>query len=458
MISHGLNRKTKSSTSKTELVISSFGLTIISYLFLQWWFVDNHANNAGHIAALATVILFAVTCLRFVHQWLLFWAGKDNGLNLPMNSCPQKDVTVFLKTLLCSTAILALILSLRALMGDNGTITERLEFFLNIDTGCYMDIASYWYAPEPLADQRRIVFYPMYPAIVWGASKLISNVLVAGTITALLFSAFSGTVLYRLLSLDYPQAQAEKTVWMLYLMPAAFFLTIPMSESVFFFFSLMSYYQARKERWFAAGILGALSAFSRSLGVLILAPLMFEVVSVWIRKKYKIGKGLLSLFCSLIVVLGFTAYLYINKKYYGDPLYFMKIEDKYWDQRMGLFFSTTAYQLDNALADIQMPYYKYALGIWFPNVICCMAALLLIAWASNRIRPSYTLWFIIYYFVAVSPTFLISAPRYLAVSVPLFPAVAELLTSPRRWKIAAVMSALFSTFYLFAFVSLWGVY
>ena len=87
-----------------------------------------------------------------------------------------------------------------------------------------------------------------------------------------------------------------------------------------------------------------------------------------------------------------------------------------------------------------------------------MGSLLLTALVARRLRPSCTLWFLVYYFVAVSPTYLISAPRYLLCAVPLFPALAELWARPRIARCLTAACALFAAFYLYAFTSSWGVY
>ena len=446
-------------SSPAELTLSLCGLGILGFLLGRWWLSDNHANHAGHAAALAAVLLFAVIGLGFVRRAFAFWAEPESPESPDGPVTRAEDLRSFALSLLCSALLLGLILLLRALMGETGSLTDRLNFFIGIDSGCYLNIASFWYAPMSGADPRRIVFFPLYPLLVRLFSPLTGGAMMpAAVAVALLFSALSGTVLYRLLRLDYPRARAGRAAGTLFLLPGAFFLASPMSESVFLYFSLLSFYLARREKWLGAGLCGALSAFSRSLGVLILAPLLFEALSRRIRRQYGTGKTLRCLGCCLLVLCGTAAYLAINLKYYGDPLYFMKIEDRYWDQRMGLFFATSAYQIDNALADIQMPYFTSALAIWFPNVICCMGSLLLTALVARRLRPSCTLWFLVYYFVAVSPTYLISAPRYLLCAVPLFPALAELWARPRTARCLTAVCALFAAFYLYAFASSWGVY
>ena len=125
---------------------------------------------------------------------------------------------------------------------------------------------------------------------------------------------------------------------------------------------------------------------------------------------------------------------------------------------MGLFFQTLAYQTDNALADLQTPYYTSSLGIWIPNVLCSMASLLLLTFTAGKLRASYSLWFIVYFFFAVAPSFLISGPRYLAAAVPIYPALAELGKKKGLALMAALLCAAGELAYLWAFLQGWNVY
>lgn len=444
--------------SRTEVVIDILGLLALGALFLRWRLVENSANHAGRAMALLSVLLFIWICLQFVGQWMAFWSGKKElAAERPEEKgCALWKVAAL--SLLAAVGELALILALRALAGDTGSLGERLRWFGELDTGNYMDIARYWYAPTPQAQERRLVFYPLYPLLTRGLLQLGLDDYVAGTVVSLLLFPLSNCVLYRLLLLDYPAPQARRAMKYTLLLPAAFFFVLPMSESVFFFCCLLSFYLARRGSWLGAGLAGALAAFSRSLGVLVFAPLLFEAVAAWIREPQKPGRGVLRVLCCCLVPLGTVGYLWINWRYYGDPLQFLTLEAENWGQQMGLFFHTLAYQTDNALADIQQPYYTNALGIWIPNVLCEMGALLLLACTAGRIRASYGVWFIVYFFFAVAPTFVISAPRYLVAAAPLYPALAEMGKNRRADRALSLASAAAALGYLLAFINGWEVY
>ena len=440
--------------SKIEACIDLLGLLALSGLYVHW-LLNCRANHAGRGMAFLSLLLCVLLCLRFVRQWMIFWSGEEEKLPEQGETLPLWKVAGL--SLLAGSLELGLILLARDLMGDSGSLNERLRWFAELDTGNYMDIARFWYSPTA-GEERRLVFYPLFPLLTRGLWMLGLDVYQAGTFIALLFFPTSNCLLYRLLCLDYPEKQARGVLKYTLFLPAAFFFVLPMSECCFFFCSLLSMYLARRRAWLPAGFVGALAAFSRSLGVLVFAPLLFEAVAAWIREPKKPGKHALSVACCFLVPMGTLAYLWINWHYYGDPFKFMEMEDQYWSQRMGLFFQTVAYQTDNALADIQTPYYTSSLGIWIPNVLCIMGSLLLLAHSAGKLRASYSLWFIVYFFFAVAPSFLISGPRYLVAAVPLYPALAELGKRKRLATAAAILCAAGELAYLWAFLQGWNVY
>ena len=441
--------------SKTETLIDILGLLTLGGLFARW-LLTGSANRAGRGMALLSLLLFVLLCLQFVRQWMRFWSGEEEKLPEPGETLPLWRVAGL--SLLAGGLELGLILAARDLLGDTGSLGERLRWFGELDTGNYMDIARCWYAPTAEAQERRLAFYPLYPLLTRGLWLLGLDEYLAGTGIALLLFPASNCLLYRLLCLDYPERQARGALKYTLLLPAAFFFVLPMSECSFFFCSLFSIYLARKHAWPGAGLAGALAAFSRSLGVLVFAPLLFEAAAAWIRDPKKPEKGVVGVACCFLVPLGTLAYLWINWHYYGDPLKFMEMEDQYWGQRMGLFFQTVAYQTDNALADIQTPYFTSSLGIWIPNVLCILGSLLLLTGTAGKLRASYSLWFIVYFFFAVAPSFLISGPRYLAAAVPIYPALAELGKRRGLSITTALLCAAGELAYLWAFLQSWNVY
>lgn len=422
--------------TKQQAAVSILGLAALAGAFVFWCLTDTEVNRAGYAAAFVSAVLFAVLCLNFVYQWL---GGGE------YESCEGKPrrftlLKIFVSYLIVDAAVLAV----AALLSGEG-----LMVFWNIDSGNYLNIAEKWYYLGSDVPDERLVFFPGYPVMIMLFWLVTGNSMIAACAVAALFYALSGCMLYKLMLIDFRHEDAVKAVKYAAILPSAIFFAMPMSESLFFFLSITSYYLVRKDRWAAGGLVGAAAAFTRSLGVLVFAPIFFEILET------KNWKKLLPAF---IVPLGTAAYLLINYSVSGDFFKFMQYEKEYWGQQMGFFFDTTAYQTDTALAGLTQGWLKESLGCWFPNVVFCFVSLIVMIAASKKLRPSYLVWFICYYAMAIGATKLISAPRYLAVSVPLYAALVE-ISKKKSYDI--ILTALCSAgwiYYLYAFSKLWSVF
>lgn len=446
--------------SKAEIWISTAGIAVLTALLIYWWITDSNVNRAGHVAALASFVLFVGLCLRFVPVWLADWTRKEPVPEIKTAHDGKKfdEIKIFVFFLLIGPALILIARAVRvAVFKDTVPFLDGLETFLYVDVGYYLDIAEHWYTA--IGENRfTLVFYPGFPLLVKGVNLLVGNYLYSAFITADFFYACSALLMYRLLLLDYPRKTVLRVVKYLAILPAAFFFVVPQSESLFLFLSIGSVYLARKDHWLFAGATGAFAAFTRSLGVLVFIPLFFEAVSGLVNHPEDRRKWLFRTVAAFIVPLGTVLYLFINYQVTGNPFAFSDLEAEKWGQSMGLFFDTTAFQIDNALADLQQPWFTNSLGLWLPNVAYCFASLILMFFAANKIRSGYSAWFIAYYFIAIGATYLISAPRYLVACFPLYPALAEAAGNKKTDRILTGIFLITAMYYFFAFLAHWEVY
>ena len=233
------------------------------------------------------------------------------------------------------------------------------------------------------------------------------------------------------------------------------FTPAPMSESLFLLLTAAALYFARTRRPILGGLCGAYAAFTRSLGLLLFVPLLWELVHDAVQRRRVDARQVVG---ALLVPLGFAAYCYINWRVSGNPLQFLIYQREHWNQRTGLFFSTAAYQTDYFLRSLTTGGWRDALGLWLPNLIACFAALGLLAAAAPKLRASQTAWFLAYYIVAVGATWLLSAPRYLLVLLPVPMALAQCTRARTAGRVLTALSALASLGYLAAFALRWQVW
>lgn len=440
-----------------SLIGSLLGLLILTLLFVRWWHASGY-GPWGYAAAICSAALFALLGLRFMPRWVDFWSDAPLP-ELPASKEPRgMNGRIFLALLGLDLLILLLAWLLRAAAGNRGGFAASLELWRNLDSQHYLAIAEDWYLSE--GERGRVVqlvFLPGYPVLIRLLALLTRDYLTAGLLLSGLCFAGAGVLFYRLLRLDLPHEAAQRALLFLCLMPGSFFYAAPMSESLFLLCSLACVYLARKGRWLPAGLCGAWAAFTRSLGLMLLAPLIMELVADAVRRKAPGRKLVLRALSVLLVPLGFGAYCYINYLVSGNPFQFMIYQAEHWSQHLGWFFNTAAYQTEQAIKSFSDQLRLFC-GLWLPNLLYSFGALALVAAAAKRLRASCTAWFIAYFMIAIGATWLLSAPRYL-MAMPVLPMALGALTEKQSAKTGAVVTlTLLWLLYFLAFLLRWQVW
>ena len=443
-----------SDLKKPNIWLSALGLLALAGAYLFWLLRRGGIAPLPLLLSLLSAGLFAWVGLYTVPEWLSFWSVPPEAAAVREKDEPRfMGLRIFVCLLLVDLGYLGLTILIRRLFGQD----TDMSFWLCADSLHYQQIAQDWYLSEGIRDRIvQLVFLPGYPVAMRLVHLLVPDYTWAGlTISALSFAG-GGCVFYRLLRLDYSRRVALRALRFLCMLPGAVFFAMPMSESLFFLLSVSCLYSARKDRWLPAGLLGAYAAFTRSLGLILVVPLFVE----WIRRfrhMAKLRRVLGGIFI-LLVPFGFAGYCYINYLVSGDPFKYLEYQSVHWHQNLGFFFSTAAYQTDYALAAARSHEYPSLLGLWLPNLICALAALPLVAFSSKKLRASWLLWFMAYYIIAIGPTWLLSAPRYLLVLLPI-PLSLALICENRKWNQAlSILLGDCSFFYLVAFALRWQVW
>src|SRR4051794_35762741 len=136
------------------------------------------------------------------------------------------------------------------------------------DSSWYLGIADSGYAQD-----GRTAFFPLYPLLVRAGGWLVGSPVVAGVLVSGACLVAGLAALHSLTKLELGESAARWTVLALALSPMSFFFTAVYSESLFLALSTGALLAARRERWWWAGVLGALAAATRSAGIVLLLPL-----------------------------------------------------------------------------------------------------------------------------------------------------------------------------------------
>lgn len=430
-----------------------------------WWRQHPGMSAAGRASALVSVLLFSAVCVFFLRRWLSDWDASD--IDDPADGMTGRvDAAVILKIFLSLLALegaeVFFVFVLRTALTGEAGFRESLDFWTCTDSQHYLAIAEDWYLSEGSLDRLvQLVFLPGYPLAVRAVYPLLHDYLYAGMVVSSVSFAGGGTVLYCLARLDTDHDTAVRALRYACILPGAFFYAAPMSESLFLLLSVSCMYLARRKMWFPACILGGLAAFTRSLGLMLAVPVGYELLTSSRKhgdRVQLISRRLLPYASLLLIPAGFGMYCLICREVSGNPFQWVIYQREHWNQQLGLFFNTAAYQTENALSAYRNHDFGLMMGLWLPNLICSFAAPAVMAVCIRRLRPSYGAYFIAYYTVAIGATWLLSAPRYLLVLFPLPFGLAEITRNRHTDALLTILTTSANILYTLLFAARWQVW
>lgn len=176
------------------------------------------------------------------------------------------------------------------------TTTSLRAFLLSpwysFDVWYYVEIVRNGYQPgSPTAN-----FHPLYPWI----SALVAAVIREPLLSLLLVSSLAGLLLifvfYRLARLDCNDEQARRATALLLCWPASVALFLPYTEALFLLLSVYCFFAARHQKFWLAGLAGALATLTRQQGLFLVLPLAWEIWEASDRQWSSAAKKSLSLF------------------------------------------------------------------------------------------------------------------------------------------------------------------
>lgn len=321
-----------------------------------------------------------------------------------------------------------------------------LDMWGQWDAGWYLDIARNGYSGE-LSDssaalgQANYGFFPVFPMLIRIAARVTAgDYFTAGLLIANASLLIGAYFLYKLVSERYSRALAFRSVKYMFLFPTGFLLSGVLSEPVFLALAVASFYFASRRSWLVAGLLGMLTALTRSVGVLMVIPLIYEYLR---QKDFKLSGIRPDSAALLLVPLGLLGYLSYTYALTGDPLAYVHIKQSGW----GIVLSSP----------LRIFYEAFFSGsiINIFNVSFVVLVLALLTYYAKIIGA-------VYWLAAV---LLISAPffggfavvpgslRFLLVAFPMFIVFAWMGRRPRQDQALSITFALLQGFLLVMWVN-----
>jgi len=326
----------------------------------------------------------------------------------------------------------------------NYTANPYLFAWANFDGEHYLSIAQFGYKDLEQA------FFPIYPAIIHLLSFPWQHSFTSVTLIGLLISNISFFLalyfLFKLLRFDYSVRISYLVLLIILAFPTAFYFASVYNEALFFLLAILTFYFARKKRWFWVGIFGMVAAATRVFGIILFLALLIEA---W-QGRVKIG----SYFWILLIPLGLIAYMIYQWVSVADPLAFYHLQTIVGPQHESgiillpqIYFRYTKILLTSELSNPIYPIIvlEFAVGLSF--------FILPIIGFLKKVRLSYLAFALIGFLLPSVQGSFSSAPRYVLILFPSFLVLGIIVDSlPKLFKIGYfIMSGILLIFFSMLF-------
>lgn len=311
-------------------------------------------------------------------------------------------------------------------------ISPVLFSWANFDGEHYISVAIHGYK---MLEQA---FFPVYPILISLIAHSFSfdffssmlNYTVVGLLISNACFLLALIFLFRLISLDFPKKIAFTTTLILLTFPLSFYFGALYNESLFLLLSILSFYFARRKRWFWAGVFGLISSATRVFGVLLLPALLIES---YIQKE-----KLSNIFWIFLIPLGLGGYMLYQYATFGDPLAFYNLQTVVGEQHQpGVVLLPQVYfrYIKMILTvDSSNPIYQ---TIWLEFLVGIIFFVLPIYGYFKKIRLSYLTYAMIGFLLPTIQGSFSSSPRYVIILFPAFMALAIFLNYlPKYFRFA----------------------
>ncbi len=340
-----------------------------------------------------------------------------------------------------------------------------------VSTATFFSLWNHWDATRYLVIAQHgyqtiydLAFFPLFPLLIAlfsyplgnGSYLLIGTLLSNGALLAALF------ILYPLAVESFSEQVGRRTLLYICIFPTALFFFAAYNESLFLLLTAGTFLALRRQKWWLAGLLGLLAALTRSSGIFLVVPYIYELWLVRENILSSIKNSVFGLVPLMLIPLGTASYCLYCWHVSGNPLAFAAVQihwarqlawpwqgiwqalfELFWNQPFGSFFEV------HTLLDLSA-----TLGF---------LVLTIIGW--RILRKSYTLWAILLlFFTSLSPTLgqhdaLISNQRFVLELFPCFITLAALgVKHPRLHQaILVAFPTLLATLSLIFVMNLWMV-
>ncbi len=395
-------------------------------------------------------------------------------------------LALFAVGLLAAVVILPLLKSTPVLPSvENSRLPDAIWLIWNrFDAGFYVNIAQHGYwAASTLTRASNWIFLPLYPVLMYLLHYLFGGHTAAFDIAGIVISNLAGlmAVIYfdLLLRREFNSHIVTRAVLYLIFFPLNFYLSAIYPEALFLACALACIYYARRQRWWLAGVCGALASLTRIQGFLLIVPVAWEYwqvlseryaplpdlhaltfrqqAAVWLRSRFmalrlaaRELRNWLYLLAVALIPLGLLPFLIYSQITVGDALATIHNHSSGW----GRHFVWPWLVLLNAFRHPQA-LYGLNWNFWLLNVsaIVLFLGLTILWW--RKLPMTYTLYALVMVVMPLATNSINSISRYYLTVFPVFILLAMWSNHEKQsarhtliLTLFAALQALFLVFYV----------
>lgn len=364
-------------------------------------------------AAAVSVLLMGLCGVRLLRRLTRVLCGQEPADGRRRQYAPARALAgAACAALLSRLALYALAYAMYRLLGlgTDGPVQSLAPLWTHWDTRHYIGIAQEGYTA--LGDERlRLVFFPLYPLLMRLAGALTGgNLFYGGLLVTLLCASLAAALTYDLAYMHADAKTAARSTAYFLLSPLSVFLCCAYTEALFIALTLAAVCLLRRGHPWLAALCGMGSALTRMPGVIVAGLFLIALLGK-IPKKQCTPRAVLA--CAgqmLTVFLGLVIYWVINWRVTGDPLMYMTYQRENWFQAPGSFWQSTANTAHYFLTTFGDGDWLYTWGF---QMLCMLGVYALLAFRAQALPFDLAAYSFVYVAVVLSPTWLLSGPRYL---------------------------------------------
>lgn len=312
------------------------------------------------------------------------------------------------------------------------------------DAANYVRIAQYGYERVDLA------FFPLFPLLIAVIGHLLGSwsYLLVGTLISNVALLGMLCIIYYLATDIADDEIAQRCLLYICIFPTAFFFFAAYNESLYLLFVAATFLALYKQCWWLAGLMGLLAALTRSAGVLLVIPYLYQL---WIQRGELFANGralLLSAAPIALVPMGTLIYALYCWITVGNPLEFITVQ-----QHSGRHLNWPWVGIWQAISALVL-FHPQAFGSanqahLLLDLSATLGFILLIVLGWRRLPKSYSIWmsvlmtYFLLYPATEKPDILLSNQRFV---LELFPAFITLALLGKQYpRLHSILLLVFPT-------------